>query len=62
MTSWTEMTAAEFDATQAPDRKTRQFIATAGETMFPRLMPGTPKRKTTPAPDPMPGEVPLFDL
>lgn len=61
MTSWTEMTEAEFDRTLVRDRKARQVIATAADTLFPRLMPETaPKR--TPVPEPMPGEVPLFDL
>lgn len=39
MTTWTEMTAIEFDAKLAPTRKARQFVETAPETLFPRLLP-----------------------
>ena len=62
MTSWTEMTPAEFDASLAKSKRERQFIATAGDTMFPRLMPESAPKRSASQPGPMPGEVPLFDL
>lgn len=62
MTTWTEMTPAEFDAHLTAGRKARQVIATAPGTLFPRLMPEPSPRKPAAGRDPMPGEVPLFDL
>lgn len=59
MTNWTEMSEMLFDATLAKDAKARAFVATAGETLFPDLLP-EPKRKSAPARELLPGEVPLF--
>lgn len=61
MTSWTEMHPAQFDKSQVKDRKAREFIETAGETMFPSLMPDVqPQHATRPDPKAMTGDVPLF--
>ena len=63
MTLWTEMSAAEFDAAIVRERKAREVIRTAADTLFPRLMPEpAPRKPKTAVPEPMPGEVPLFDL
>ena len=59
MTTWTEMTAIEFDASRLPSRKARAFAASAPDTMFPRLMPPVKAASTTPAPQ-LPGQDPLF--
>lgn len=59
MTSWTEMTAIEFDATLAPNRAARKIAETASETLFPRLMP-EPKHKTATEPEQLPGQESLF--
>jgi hypothetical protein len=59
MTTWTEMSAIEFDATLAPTSKARKFTATAPDTLFPRLLPEA-KRTTTELPDELPGQAPLF--
>jgi hypothetical protein len=44
--TWQEMSPFEFDRELTPDRKARKFIASAPETLFPRLMPRPP---STPA-------------
>ena len=62
MTNWTKMSAMQFDATLAPTRKAREIVATAGETLFPDLLPEPKRPRRTTAPDPMPGEVPLFEI
>jgi len=56
------MQAMQFDATLAPGRKAREIVATAGETLFPDLLPEPKAPKRTPAPGPMDGEVPLFEI
>jgi len=50
MTSWTEMSPIEFDAKLAPTKRARQFVETAPETLFPRLLPEA-KPRSTAAPD-----------
>ena len=62
MTSWTEMSAMQFDQALAPTSKAREVVRTAGETLFPDLLPEPKRKQARPAPEPMPGEVPLFDL
>lgn len=59
MTSWTEMTEIEFDASLAPTSKARKVAETASETLFPRLLPEA-RRKTTPEPEQLPGQESLF--
>lgn len=59
MTSWLKMTAIEFDATVAADRKARQVVATAGQTLFPRLLPEA-RRKTSTTAEQLPGQADLF--
>ncbi len=61
MTSWTEMTPAEFDKTLARDRKARAVIASAPQTLFPRLMPEPPRKLAQPQADPC-GTPGMFSL
>ena len=58
--NWNEMIPAQFDRTQVTDRKAREFIETAGSTMFPELLPEIPRKPSAPAPQPMAGEVAMF--
>ena len=58
MTSWTEMSPVEFDQALVKG-KARQFAQTAGETLFPRLLP-EPERKTAAIPQ-LPGQAALFE-
>ena len=60
--NWTEMIEAQFDKSKVKDRRTRAFIETAGETMFPSLLPEVQPQPARSAPEPMTGEVPLFTL
>lgn len=57
MTDWQEMSPLQFDATLAPDAKTRRFVATAPATLFPGLMPEAPA-----GPTPEPGPLGTLDL
>ena len=59
MTSWSEMKAVQFDASLTRG-KARELVATAGETMFPDILP-EPMRKTTPGPAQLPGQAALFE-
>ena len=65
-TTWTSMTPVHFDTALAPSKsRARKIVAaidSAEATLFPDLMPETAPKRTTAAPEPMPGEVPLFDL
>ena len=48
------MQAVQFDASLVKDRKARQFVETAGETMFPDLLPEASRKASTGSPaDPM---------
>lgn len=58
MTSWTEMSPVEFDQTLVRG-KARQVAQTAGQTLFPRLLP-EPGHKTITPPAQMPGQAELF--
>jgi len=58
MTSWTDMRPVHFDKTLVKG-KARDFVATAGSTMFPDLLP-EPERKTAPAPAQLAGQADLF--
>jgi hypothetical protein len=56
------MIEAQFDKSKVPDKATRRVIETAADTLFPDLLPEVaPKAAKTAAPEPMAGEVPLFD-
>jgi hypothetical protein len=57
---WTEMIPAQFDKSQVKDRKAREFIETAGATMFPDLLPEIQSQPPASLTEPMPGEVPMF--
>ena len=59
MTNWTQMQAMQFDKTLAKDAKARAVVATAGETLFPDLLP-EPKAKQGKPRELLPGEQPLF--
>lgn len=58
--NWTEMVEAQFDRTKVKDRKAREFIRTAPETLFPSLLPEVPPQANASVIHPMPGEMPLF--
>ena len=57
--NWLQMAEIEFDVKAAPTRAARQLVATAGETLFPRLLP-VPSRRATPAAVQLPGQDSLF--
>ena len=58
MTRWTEMRPVQFDQSLVKG-KARELVATAGETMFPDLLP-EPVRKTAPVPAQLAGQADLF--
>ena len=58
MTQWTQMRPVQFDQSLAKG-KARELVRTAGETMFPDLLPEVP-RKQGPAPAQLPGQAELF--
>lgn len=60
--NWTEMIEAQFDKSKVKDRKTREFIETAPDTMFPSLLPVVQPQQARSAAEPVTGEVTLFDL
>ena len=60
--NWNEMIPAQFDKSQVKDRKTREFIETAGETMFPSLLPEVQPQPSRSSAEPLTGDVTLFDL
>lgn len=59
MTSWQEMRPVQFDASLTKG-KAREFVRTAGETMFPDILP-EPERKTTATPAQLQGQAALFE-
>lgn len=60
MTLWLDMQEQQFDRTLAKDKAAREFIATAGETLFPSLLPeAAPNRKA--AQEATAGDLTLFD-
>jgi hypothetical protein len=63
LTNWTEMSRVEFDQTAVQGRKAREFVASAPQTLFPRLMPeAAPATALQPeAADPL-GTASLLDL
>lgn len=60
MTTWTEMRPQHFDATLMRGKKARDFVASAGGTLFPDWLPPE-VRKTTPVPAQLPGQAGLFE-
>ena len=58
MTMWSEMRPVQFDQSLTRG-KARELVRTAGETMFPDLLP-EPERRTAPAPAQLAGQADLF--
>lgn len=59
MTMWSEMRPVQFDQSLVKGKRAREFVATAGETMFPDVLPDPERKPVRPA-EQLPGQAELF--
>ncbi len=57
--NWTEMQQATFDKSL---KRQREIIETAPDTLFPELMPPVIRNPGASVTEPLPGDVPLFEM